>query len=642
MSDPADHWRRVDALCQAALDVPAAERDAFLLQACEDPDVRLEVRTLLARASRAEGFLESPLGASATLVLPTTSTVLTGRRVGAFEIGVFLGAGGMGDVYRARDTRLDRDVALKLLPLTFALDPNRLDRFRNEAQALASLNHPNVGAIYGVEESGGVYALVLELVEGSTLADRLEEGPIPLVDAVPIARQMTEALEAAHEHGIVHNDFKPQNVKLRPDGTVKVLDFGLATVMRTAAGHGTHAKAAAARSDRAIFGTLAYASPEQLKGLGDKRSDIWAFGAVLFEMVSGHPAFERGEAASPADVHWSALPASTPEWLRRLIQRCLEHDVRRRLRDIGEARIALDDGARLAASSSDTAVTAHDARVIRGRVSWRSMALVAAAMLAGGALTGALLSKQERAEVVRLSVMLPEGTSLSTGDRSIAAISPDGRSIVYVGAPAGLYLRALSASESSPIPGVAEHGNVGEPVFSPDGQSILFHALGDRTLKRIPVSGGAAVTLCHAVFPYGISWTSEGIVFVEPGRGIVRIAPDGGQPRVIVPLGTDRAAQSPQLLPGGLRLLYTVAAGTAPDRWDRARVVMRELASGKESTLLEGGSDARYVPTGHLVYAVGGNLFAVPFDLGGTRVTGAAVPVIQGVRRRAPAITGTA
>lgn len=641
MSDESDRWRRVDALCQEALQRPEAERRGFLVDACDDPDERAEVEALLAHAAAAEHFLDLPLGAAAVSVLPAAMTSLSGTSVGAFTVGSLLGAGGMGEVYRARDTRLNREVALKILPLTFALNPDRLDRFRREAQALASLNHVNIGAIYGFEEADGLYALVLELVEGPTLADRLEQGPIPLAEAIPMARQMAEALESAHEHGIVHNDFKPSNVKRRPDGAVKVLDFGLATVMRATIGDASDATPAAPHSGAPIFGTPGYASPEQLKGLGDKRSDVWAFGAVLYEMLSGQRAFPQKD--EPTSPDWTALPSSTPEPLRRLIRRCLDRDVRSRLRDIGEARIALEEQAAFDVPAEESADPVHDRQARKARrFSWRATATVVGSAAAGALVMAGLLLRQPAAEAVRLSFTLPEGQSLSTGDRSIAAISPDGKQIVYVAAPAGLYLRSLSASGSTPILGTDDNTNVGEPVFSPDGQSVLFHSSGDQTLKRVRVSGGAALTLCRALFPYGVSWTDEGIVFVEPGRGIVRVDPSGGQPQVIVALAPNRAAQSPQLLPGGERLLYTLAAGTAPDRWDRARVVVRSLASGEEATLLEGGSDARYVATGHLVYAVSGNLFAVPFDLRRMRLTGAAVPLVRGLRRGAPATTGTA
>ena len=636
MSDASARWRRVDALCQAALDVPETERKAFLLESREDDDVRREVATLLAQASAAERFLESPVGAAAASALAEDGNSLAGTRVGIYEVGTFLGSGGMGDVYRARDTRLNREVALKILPLTFALDPERLDRFRQEAQALASLNHPNVGAIYGFEEAPGVYALVLELVDGPTLGDQLARGPIPVAEALAIASQMTQALECAHEHGIVHNDFKPSNVKLAADGTVKVLDFGLATAGRVTVGH---ERSAAAVSDRsAIFGTRAYASPEQSQGAADKRTDIWAFGVVLYEMLTGQRAFAGN---GDAEVDWDALPTSTPEPVRRLLRRCVETDVKRRLRDIGEARIVLEDRTMLEGATDGPSASDQGASKSR-TLSRRSLLTIGGVALAAIVFLAVLLSRQPSPDAVRLSFTLPPEQSLSTGDRSVAAISPDGSRIVYVAAPAGLYIRMLSASESRPITGVEGTGNIGEPVFSPDGQSILFHSNPDQTLKRVSVSGGAPVTLCRSVFASGVSWSDDGIVFVEPGRGIFRVAPEGGQPQIVVALRPEQAAQGPQLLPGGDELLYTLATGNRPDRWDTARVVVRSLASGDETAVIDGGSDAKYISTGHLVYAVRGNLFAVPFDLRRRRVTGAAAPVVQGVRRGAPATTGAA
>ena len=422
---------------------------------------------------------------------------LHGRRVGAFEVGPLLGAGAMGEVYRARDVDLNRDVALKILPAPFALDPDRLARFKREAQVLASLNHPNIAAIHGFEESNGVQALVLELVEGPTLADRIAQGPVPIVEALPIARQIAEGLEAAHEQGIVHRDLKPANVKLRPDGTVKVLDFGLAKVLPPEAMTGGDLAASPTITSHSMvqrglmLGTAAYMSPEQARGRqADKRSDVWAFGAVLYEMLSGQRAFKGSDvfdtlsAVVGQDVAWTALPASTPPSVRRLIERCLDRDPRHRLRDIGEARIVLEDPARpaMVVGRSDSPLTCPSSQRGRDRATgdapflWRSPRL-SLPLLPERPGTS---SHRPPLQVTRLSFSLPEGQSLSSGDRRVLAISPDGTQMVYVAVPSGLYLRSMSATEPKLIRGTEGNVTIGEPVFSPDGQSIVFAGLVER------------------------------------------------------------------------------------------------------------------------------------------------------------------
>jgi hypothetical protein len=339
-SRDAQRWRQIEDTCWKALDSPAHERSAVLDEACgDDRDLRHEVESLLAVQSAVPGFLETPAGDIAADLAATDD--LTGHRLGPYLIGEWIGSGGMGDVYRARDEHLGRDVALKILPGVLADSGERSLRLLAEAQVVASLNHPNIAAIYGVEKSDGLGALVLELVDGPSLADRLTAGPVPIDEAVPIARQIAEGLEAAHERGIVHRDIKPSNIIVRHDGTVKLLDFGLATAFGDVA--------TAGGAPGVLLGTPAYASPEQLKGrTTDRRTDIWAFGVVLYELLSGHRAF-AGDSTSDIvsavlqqRIDWSRLPATTPVPLRRLLARCLERDVRQRLRDIGEARIALE------------------------------------------------------------------------------------------------------------------------------------------------------------------------------------------------------------------------------------------------------------------------------------------------------------
>ncbi len=377
-----DDWPRVKRVLEEALALDGAERQAYVTQACgTDSGLRVQVETLLASSVQAGGFLETP--AAMLLDPPSAGREQIGRVVSSYQLMARLGAGGMGEVYRARDARLDRDVALKLLPDAFAANADRIARFKREAQLLASLNHSHIGAIYGFEEDAGTYALVLELVEGPTLADRIAQGPLPLDEALPIAREIAEALEAAHEQRIIHRDLKPANIKLRPDGLVKVLDFGLAEAFDPGGG---------AESD-GFAGTAAYMSPEQARGKSiDKRCDIWAFGCVLYEMLTGRRPFEGQDVPDvlarvvEQEPDFHALPAATPTPIRRLLQRCLEKDRRKRLPDIGVARIEIDD----ALAAPDEAPPA------RVRPAWIVAAALAGALIVGIALYARLARRLNR------------------------------------------------------------------------------------------------------------------------------------------------------------------------------------------------------------------------------------------------------
>ena len=383
-----ERWRQVEEIVHAALSRGESERPAFLAQKCAgDEALRGEVESLLAQQASATGFLEDPLVAGALLAGETGASILTGRRLGGYEIHARIGVGGMGEVYRARDTKLGRDVAIKILPSAFSSVPDRLARFDREARVLASLNHPHIAAIYGLEDADGVPALVLELVDGETLADRIARGPVRLNEALTLARQIADALEAAHEKGIIHRDLKPANVKITSDGVVKVLDFGLARVATGDVGTTDLTQSptitVGGTREGSILGTASYMSPEQARGRpADKRADVWAFGIVLYEMLTGRAAFD-GETISDViakvierEPDWSALPASTPPRLRELLHRCARKDPKARLQAIGDARVQIDE-----LIGGVAGRIRHDRRHAAARATERTFAWIAAALL---------------------------------------------------------------------------------------------------------------------------------------------------------------------------------------------------------------------------------------------------------------------
>ena len=436
-----DDWPRVKRVLEEALARDDTERQAYVADACgTDSGLRSQVETLLASSAQAGEFLETP--AAMLLDPPSASREQIGRVVSSYQLMARLGAGGMGEVYRARDARLDRDVALKLLPDAFAANADRIARFKREAQLLASLNHSHIGAIYGFEEDAGTYALVLELVEGPTLADRIAQGPLPLDEALPIAREIAEALEAAHEQRIIHRDLKPANIKLRPDGLVKVLDFGLAEAFDPSG----------SAESGGFAGTAAYMSPEQVRGKSiDKRCDIWAFGCVLYEMLTGRRPFEGQDVPEvlarvvEQEPEFDALPAATPVPIRRLLRRCLEKDRRKRLPDIGVARIEIDDAL---AAPDETPPS-------RVRPAW-----MIAAALAGAVIVGvALYSRTPPAKsppLVRASIPL-EGQLDFAVQQLAFAVSPDGMRIAYRTVGGGpLRIRQLHDAQSSTIAGTED------------------------------------------------------------------------------------------------------------------------------------------------------------------------------------------
>ena len=591
--------------------------------------------------------------------------VLTpGTRLGAYEIIAQIGAGGMGEVYRATDSHLKRSVAIKVLPAAVAGDADRLARFQREAQVLASLNHPNIAAIYGFEKAADLTALVMELVEGEDLSAMIARGPIAVSDALPIARQIADALDAAHEQGIIHRDLKPANIKVRADGTVKVLDFGLAKAMDPSSGSSVDPRNSPTLTAAAlaqgygggpvtqmgmILGTAAYMAPEQARGRAvDQRADIWAFGVVAYEMLSGRRAFDGDDVSITLanvlkeDVRWDALPADLPPPIRRLLRRCLEKDPKRRLRAIGDARIELDDAS--ASAGRDAVVAPMPA--MAATPAWRRAIPVLFAILlaaAVGVLAWTLKPPPPSKNVVsRFEYALPADQTFPGGNHHIFAISADGTKIAYV-ANQRLYLRAMDQLEALPIRGADDDPS--EPVFSPEGDQIAYFAragstAGEYVLRKVPVSGGTPLTLCKtAGTPSGASWSNGLIVFGQYSgtkSSIEAVADSGGtSPRALVTIDpADGRPEQPQLIDGGARVLFTlIPSGVAMS--DEGRVVVQTIDGGARTVVLTGGINAELLSNGQIVYVHGGTLFVVPFDARRSAVAGGPVPIIEGVQEEA-------
>jgi serine/threonine-protein kinase len=557
----------------------------------------------------------------------------------------------MGEVYRARDAKLNRDVALKILPDAFVTDPDRLARFRREAQVLASLNHANIGHIYGFEDSGTSHALVLELIEGPTLADRLEHGPVALTDAVPIARQIAEALEAAHDHGVIHRDLKPANIKVSDDGTVKVLDFGLAKVLDPTAGSSAEVMNSPTLTARAtqlgmILGTAAYMSPEQAKGRPvDKRADVWAFGAVLYEMLCGQRAFKGDDVSDTLaavlrqDIDWSALPATTPAAVRQIIARCLDRDPKRRLRDIGEARIALESpAAAIPGQTQSAAEMLAPSALVQPQRRFGAVHAIAAGLLVALVVVSWFwwrAAGPTTATMARVAVTLPPEVSLNLAIHPIIAISRDGSKIALVANRKGaaqLYLRPMNEFEPRAIAGTDDASS---PFFSPNGSWIGFFAEGK--LKKVPAAGGPVITLAEGVNDNrGGVWTDDDTIIYAPGPAtpVYRVPAAGGTPAAVSTIDDTRHERThrwPELLPDGKTVLVTVGSIEHPDDYDEATIEAIRLDTGARHMVLKGGRTARYASSGHLLFLRNKVLFAVPFDAGQAMVHGTPVPVIDGI-----------
>jgi serine/threonine-protein kinase len=554
-----------------------------------------------------------------------------GARLGSYEIVGPLGAGGMGEVYRAHDSRLGRDVAVKILPAALAADADRRARLEREARVLAALNHPHIAAIYGVEEFDGGSALILELAPGETLADRLRRGALPIREAVAVARQLADALDAAHEKGIVHRDLKPGNITLAPDGAVKVLDFGLA-VATGAPGSPVYDATTQHRISMAgvAVGTPAYMSPEQARGQTvDKRTDIWAFGCVLFEMLSGRPPF-GGETVTDMlaailerEPQWSALPPAAATFGPAL-RRCLEKDVKRRLRDIGDVKLFLDDAAvpRAAATAAPS------------RMAPRTVGLAVATAFLLGLIGATAIAWPRRAvalpqRAVRFEVVAAPGSPLMTLAGRAIAISPDASHLVYTASRNGisqLMLRDLSQLDATPLAGTE---GATAPFFSPDGRHIGFATLTE--LKRVPADGGPATTISHVNAGFnGAVWITEDTIVLaqDGGTGLLRVPSTGGALAKFAAPDTAQGEENyfqPALLPGGREVMYTVVLSGG-----HTRVAKRALAGSSATTLIEGAFGATYLASGHLAFGQGDRLMAIRYDLAAGQVIGSPVVVQEG------------
>ena len=575
-------------------------------------------------------------------------TLVAGTKLGPYEITGAIGAGGMGEVYRARDTKLGRDVALKVLPEALAADPERLARMRREAQVLASLNHPNIAAIYGFEDSGRTHALVMELVEGPTLAERIKSGAIPPGEALPMAKQICEGLEYAHERGIIHRDLKPSNVKITAEGNAKILDFGLAKALEGDAVSADISSSPTisrmATQAGIILGTAVYMSPEQAKGKTvDRRADIWSFGCVLYEMLTGETAFS-GEtvtdtlaAVIKSEPDWSQVPTATPARIRELLQRCLKKDVRQRLQSVGDARIAIDDiisGVAQNSSSYGATVATVPVSVPRWRhaLPWAGMAVLAivAAIFAAG-----YVARTPRpAQTIVSEIEPPTGESFAFAGQQAAppVLSPDGKKLAFAAlGPSGkeqLWVRPLDSATAQPLAGT-DGGTF--PFWSPDSRDLGFFANGK--LERIDTAGGPPQVLCDSAAGRGGTWGADGTILFTPEimGGVSRVPSVGGMPNHVAGTGSESSAMGsgrwPQFLPDGKHFLFFRYSGNAME----SGTYVQSLDGGKPKLLLQGFSNAVYAAPGYLLFIEQGALMAERFDAGELRLTGNATPIAENV-----------
>ncbi len=576
-------------------------------------------------------------------------SVAPGQSLLHYRLVERIGEGGMGEVWRAVDTTLDREVAIKILPPAFAADPERLARFEREAKLLASLNHPNIASVYGLHEAGpstgsgpSVRFLAMELVPGEDLAQRLERGALPMDEAIETARRVAESLEAAHEHGVIHRDLKPANVKRTPDGKVKVLDFGLAKAGEPVAGADPSRSTTVTSTGTlagTILGTPGYMSPEQARGRAvDRRTDVWALGCLLYEMLSGRRAFDGATATDALaavvarEPDWNALPAATPAPVRRLLRRCLEKDARRRLRDAGDAGLLLDD------AGEEPGAAAATVPRWRRAAPWAAAAVLAVllgASLLGGTRSGTPAPPRSP---VHLSARLPLDVRLdletNTTEHQILAISPDGSRLAFVGVSANvkrLYLRRLDQLEVTPLAGTEDANS---PFFSPDGLWIAFFARGK--LKKVAVEGGQPIDLCAVGLDRGGAWGPDGTIVFSPSTSssLSRIPSGGGTPVELTKLDLARKERThrwPAFLPGGKEVAFTVGTSDKPGVYEDSEIDAVTLETGQRRVLLKGASMVRFAEPGHLVLGRGSQLFAMPFAAATGGPVANAIPVARDV-----------
>jgi Tol biopolymer transport system component len=671
---------RLHALLRAALDQPPDARDRWADQACAG-NVGLRARLgALLRAVDAETEQHTPAGKtpppspqqpSSATPLPTPFPTPTpgggfahtphsgstgsgdpdllkppprlaqGQQLGRYQIIDLLGAGGMGTVYRALDTSLGREVAIKALGHAFRGDSGSLRRFEREARVLAAMSHPNIAAIYGLERLGGSPYLVLERVEGETLAHRIARGPLPWQEAAAIAIQIIDGLEEAHGKGVIHRDLKPSNVMLAPGGRVKLLDFGLA---KTATRHDDHDASAALTAAGAVLGTARYMSPEQVQGEEvDTRTDVWAFGCVLYEMLTGRAGFpgrsvpEVLAAVLRDDPDWNKLPDDLPPLIGRLLRRCLRRDLRTRLHHIGDARLDLMEAAN---DSAAELTVRRGVRIGRWRIGMRTVTNAVFALIAIGAVTWAAIVLLRppppgvARQPVRLSLDLPPDLTLGNEYSAPFAIAPGGSPIAIEageGDARRLYVRDLGDLSLRAVPGTE---GLRQPFFSPDGAHIAFFA--DRRLMKVPTNGGAVQQLADiGGNPRGAVWAEDGTIVLSPSQtsGLVRVSDRGGRPIALTTLDQARGEYShrwPDALPGGRWILFSV--GIEDASFDDGRIDAVSLETGERRTVMQNAGFARYLPNGRLLFVRGGRLSSVPFDPDRLTTRGAPEVLVDGVR----------
>ena len=573
---------------------------------------------------------------------------MLGKTISHYKVLEKIGEGGMGEVYRATDTKLNRDVALKILPEQFASDAQRMGRFQREAEVLASLDHPNIGQIYGIEEAGQTKALVLQLIEGPTLADKIAQGPIPVEDALKIALQIAKGLEAAHEKGIIHRDLKPANIKITPEGQVKILDFGLAKVFEEEISPADVSQSPTLTQGMTragvILGTAAYMSPEQARGSKvDKRTDIWAFGCVLYEMLSGKMAFPGDDvtdilaAIIRAEPAWSALPDGSHPRQRELLERCLEKDARLRWHDIADVRVDIE---KVQANPDEPRV---EPQVLsqtnsRSRLTWGVVTFALGALLAGFAAWNLVPRPAADSRTVRFSFDVPSGPNqgIMSGVEGRIAISPNGERIAYLGTRTEdledasaepvrqIYLRAMEESDGTPIPGTEGAKSL---FFSPNSAWVGFVAKGK--LQKVPIAGGAPLDITNVSVVLGADWgPDDRIIFGGEMGGLMQVSSAGGTPETLTSLDPEEGETThgyPEILPDGRTVLFTI--GTQ----DGSRIARLSLDTGDWEDLSLSGSTPRYLPAGYIAFSQKGNLRLVPFDLGSMQPGGSVQPVQDGI-----------